>query len=175
MLLIARLDDGRTLYAVEREDRGLYVLCKLGSWVNLQQLTSAAVVSKQELPKTTDRGFGVGDKSQNIPAVPVATQESSKYSKKKRLAIEAVQSMVKRPSSLLLKESQPVTPVDPEVVAEPLHTQASQEEQATQSQNVDEVVNQPTAAEIFENVRTQYFEALYLSKAGVIPYFTLSN
>jgi len=175
MLLIARLDDGRTLYAVEREDRGLYVLCKLGSWVNLQQLRAAAVVSKREFPRTTARGFGVGERSQNIPAVPVTFHESSKYSKKKHLAIEAIQSMVKRPSSGFLTESQPATPADPEGVSDLQHTQATQEEQATQSQNVVEVMTQPSADEIFENIRTQYFEALYLSKASVVSYFVPPN
>lgn len=175
MLLIARLDDGRTLYAVEREDGGLYVLCKLGSWVNLQQLRAVAVVSKQEFPRTTARGFGVGEGSQNTPAVPVASHESIKYSKKKRLAIEAIQSMVKRPSSGFLTQSQPATPADPEGVPDLQHTQATQEEQATQSQNADDIMTQPSAAEIFVNVRTQYFEALYLSKASVVSYSVLPN
>ena len=87
MVLIARLDDGRALYAVEREDRGLYVLCQLGSWVNLSQLRAAAVVSKVELPRTTDKHLGEKDNM----GVPLITAEASKYSKKKRLAIEAIQ------------------------------------------------------------------------------------
>jgi DNA replication regulator SLD3 len=105
----------------------------------------------------------------------VASHESSKYSKKKRLAIEAIQSMVKRPSGPFLTESQPATPADPEGVPDLQQAQDTQEEQATQSQNVDEVMAQPSAAEIFENVRTQYFEALYLSKASVVSYFLLPN
>lgn len=155
MVLIARLDDGRTLYAVEREDRGLYVLCKLGSWVNLRQLREAAVVSKQELPRALERN---NSPQQESAPVPLATPESSKYSKKKRLAIEAIQSLVKRPSTDLLTESKPVT-MDSEPIVP-----------------VEAMVEQPpvdgpaplTAAEIFENVRTQYLEALYLSKVSMI-------
>jgi DNA replication regulator SLD3 len=165
MVLIARLDDGRTLYAVEREDRGLYVLCRLGSWVNLHQLKEAVVVSKQELPKGLERRDPV--QQQSTPAPHIAP-ESSKYSKKKRLAIEAIQSMVRRPSTGLLTESQPVT-ADLEPIVD--------------SQPTESIVEQPlvddpatrTAAEIFDSVRTQYLEALYLSKVGRFIFNAESN
>lgn len=150
MVLIARLDDGRTLYAVEREDRGLYVLCQLGSWANLQQLKAAAVASKVELPKTTERTI-----QDNVPMPPI-TPVVSKYSKKKRLAIEAIQSMVKRPSIGRLTES-------PTSKLEPLAPSQNQE-QPSNDHVINDVSAQLTAAEIFENVRNQYFEALY-SKA----------
>ena len=149
MVLIARLDDGRTLYAVEREDRGLYVLCQLGSWVNLQQLRAAAVASKVDLlPKMTERLV-----QDDIP-VPLIAPEVNKYSKKKRLAIEAIQSMIKRPSTGLSAESQP-TPVEPEPVL------PSQYQEPPLNDPVHSVSAQLTAIEIFENVRTQYLEALY--------------
>ena len=150
MVLIARLDDGRTLYAVERDDRGLYVLCQLGSWVNLQQLRAVAIVSKVELlPKTAERAI-----QDNAPS-PLITPEVNKYSKKKRLAIEAIQSMVKRPSTGILADAEPaptgLQPLPP-----------SQEHSSKEA--ITEVSAQLTATEIFDNVRTQYLEALY-SKA----------
>jgi DNA replication regulator SLD3 len=158
MVLIARLDDGRSLYAVEREDRGLYVLCQLGSWVNLQQLRAMAVASKLEIPKTTVRSLG---ETRDNVVVPLITPEVSKYMKKKRLAIEAIQSMVKRPSSALLTDSQPPA-VDPE------STPCSQHEEHTSTGlTLNDASAQPTATDIFEKVQNQYFEALYLSKAGV--------
>ena len=150
MVLIARLDDGRTLYAVEREDRGLYVLCQLGSWANLQQLKATAVASKVELPKTTERTI-----QENMP-MPLITPVVSKYSKKKRLAIEAIQSMVKRPSTGLLTESPTSKP-------EPFAPSQNQE-QFSNDHVINDVSAQLTAVEIFENVRNLYFEALY-SKA----------
>jgi DNA replication regulator SLD3 len=143
MVLIARLDDGRTLYAVEREDRGLYVLCKLGSWVNLRQLREAAVVSKQELPRALERKSSV---QQESAPVALTTPESSKYSKKKRLAIEAIQSLVKRPSTGLLTESQPVT-TEPEPICN------SQPVKGIVEHPLVDDPAPPTAAEIFENVR----------------------
>ncbi|KAF4620089.1 hypothetical protein G7Y89_g14730 [Cudoniella acicularis] len=162
MMLIARLDDGRTLYAVEREDRGLHVLCRLGSWVNLQQLKDAAVVPRQELSKRSERAFGISAGLPNT-AILIATSETSKYTKKKRLAIEAIQSMIKRPTTAMT-ESRMINP-EPERVTESQSTVELVEPAVP-----EEPVSQPTAAEIFENVRTQYFEALYLSKAS-LAYF----
>lgn len=152
MVLIARLEDTRTIFAVERESKGLYVICQLGSWVNIQELKSTAVASTQELPKNFDQPITA---IQDV-TVPTTTAESNKYCKKKRVAIEAIQSMVKRPSISLIAEplnsqitSLPdLQPNTPTLVSTPIEEEAP-----------------PTAAGIFENVRTQYFEALYLSKA----------
>lgn len=156
MLLIARLDDGRTLYAVEREDRGLYVLCRLGSWVNLRQLREAALVSKQEMPKGLETRNSVQEQNKSMPHV---IPESSKYSKGKRLAIEAIQSMVKRPSTGLLAESQSAI-TDPEPILDLLPA-----ESIVEHPPIDDPATR-TATEIFDGVRTQYLEALYLSKVG---------
>lgn len=159
-LLIARLDDARTLFAVERESRGLYALCQLGSWVNLRALKAEAVVSKDEMHKLSEEGLP--DTANPQSTTPLATIESSKYSKKKRLAIEAIQSMVKRPSISLTTESQE-SPVEPDS-ATTVHLIANVPTPLIQ----EEAATQLTAAEIFENVRNQYFEALYLSKVSFL-------
>lgn len=162
VVLIARLDDGLSLYAVEREARGLYVLLHLGSWVDLQQLRATAVASRQDLSKASDRLMAFSTISR---ATPLMTPESSKYSKKKRLAIEAIQSMIKRPSTTLQTETTSTeahaTPLSQECAGhslpqERLEVNPSQDDAAP-----------PTASGIFENVRTQYFEALYLSKVSL--------
>lgn len=163
-VLIARLDDTRTLYAVEREGHGLYVLYQLGSWVSLNELRAAAVVARQEVPDVA--GVSKTPVQQSMP-------ESSKFSKKKRLAIEAIQSMIKRPSTGLLPDSQ----LESQIVEEPsfgLDTILPVEESAFEPHMndtplpLDVVPSQPTASEIFENVRTQYLETLYLSKASCV-------
>ena len=162
MVLIARLDDGRTLFAVEREDPGLYVLCQLGSWVKLEGLRAAAIVSKQEPRIGLQRRSGSSRESQEEPAVPLITPAMSKDSKKKRLAIEAIQCMMKRSSTANLKES-------PNVETEPQPVPELQVEQVA-GENVQEDASlQPTASEIFDNVRNQYFETLYLSKVQSRP------
>ncbi|CAL3970907.1 hypothetical protein PZA11_007310 [Diplocarpon coronariae] len=164
-VLIARLDDNRTLYAVERESRGLYVICQLGSWVNLHDLKAAAVLSKQELPERA--GLPTSTQSHSIP-------ESNKYSQKKRLAIEAIQSMVKRPVTGPIADSQAGSAEPEQVVVEfPIPSQASDQQFDAQGRSgvpVVEYIAQPTAAEIFDNFRVQYLEALYLSKAS-LAYF----
>ena len=165
MVLVARLDDGRTLYAVEREDRGLYVLCKIGSWVNVQQLKLVAAVQRMESSKSLERGFAVNE-THNTITIPTPDVDSNKAGSKKRLAIEAIQSMVRRPPVGLLPDSQSNNPGEP--------TQAGELEQPVlgrpvQPHNQDIATLQPTAAEIFDNVRLQYFDALYLSKVRELP------
>lgn len=170
-VLIARLEDTRILYAVERESRGLYVLCQLGSWINLPDLRAAAVVSKQELPERAGLP---------IPSVEQAAPDSNTYSKKKRLAIEAIQSMLKRPSagplSDLPSDSQSAA-IDSEQVAvdapppaQEASPQGIESQEVQRPPVVNDVITQHTASEIFDNVRTQYLETLYLSKAS-LAYF----
>jgi DNA replication regulator SLD3 len=158
VVLIARLDDGRSLYAVERDARGLYAILRLGSWVDLQQMRAAAVVSKQDLSRA-DRPPRASSITQ---AAPLMAPESSKYSKKKRLAIEAIQSMVKRPSIGMSTEPTPTEPQLPTATLKPL-MQSRPVEQLDINQPFGDAAP-PTANEIFENVRNQYIEALYLSK-----------
>jgi len=151
MVLIARLDDGRSLYAVEREDRGLYVLCQLGSWVNVQQLRASAVASTVDPPNKTGKVLGHMD---NDP-LPQKAPDATKYGKSKRLAIEAIQSMVKRPSTGNLAESQ----------ASALESQPPElsqgDEHASNEPAINEASVPPTASELFDGVRSQYLEALY--------------
>lgn len=169
MVLIARLDDGRSLYAVEREDRGLYAICKLGSWVNLQQLKMVAAAAVSTLPESVSRRFDLSSVPQSGTTIQTGTT-STKFSKKKRLAIEAIQSMVKRPTTDLLPNTeltQSSTSIrevmfqTPEVVDEEPLVPSSQQPLI---ENEPSAV--PTATEIFDNVRSQYFDALYLSKVS---------
>lgn len=161
MVLIARLEDDRTMYAVEREDRGLYVICKLGSWVNISQLRTVAAASRQEVAQA-EKGFALSLPQTTVPAIPT-TLESSKFSQKKRLAIEAIQSMVKRPSTGLLTDSQSNTAIEASEESQIIAiSQGPQESQLPFVENTTSL----TSAEIFENIRTQYLDALYLSNVG---------
>ncbi len=165
MVLIALSDDGKSHFAVEREGRGLYALCKIGSWVRLNELCITAVVTRYQSHKGIFNGTELASCAQSSPAESQITPESSKYSKKKRLAIAAIQSMVKRPSRDLSCTSQDVVPV--QAPYDTVLESQSQEDDGTKTQE-DSIV-QPTAAEILDNIRSQYFEALYLSK--VCQYF----
>jgi DNA replication regulator SLD3 len=198
--LIALLDDGKSFFAIERELRGLYALCKLGSWVDLNRLCAAAIVSRH-LP--------LENKKQSTPKgtceTPI-TAETSKYNKEKRLAIEAIQSMVKRPPggilstpeallvceshpagtrNLLLQEgttgrcpsqssslldlshqmeASPATQHQPRVTPDP-----TRQDPSDCHVERGDVVEQSLTDRILQNIRSQYLEALYLSKVGVFP------
>ncbi|KAL3428042.1 hypothetical protein PVAG01_01551 [Phlyctema vagabunda] len=179
--LIARLDTSKVLYAVERESRGLYVLCQLGPWVDIHNLGVVRTPSNLEGIKTTFRSPLPTDISREPTPATEITTESAKYSKKKRLAIEAIQSMVKRPSvdvlgTLRQSTSNPGSSLDSQNNSQFSATTGDGVGSQVDSQPIGEAqieesaVSPPTAAEICDNVRHQYLDTLYLSKAS-LAYF----
>ncbi|KAJ8127029.1 hypothetical protein O1611_g6606 [Lasiodiplodia mahajangana] len=189
VVLIARLESNRSIYAIERQANALYVVCHLGSWVDISQLCDVAIVSctalihkQPALPTEPTRH------------APLTTPQISHTNKKRRLAIEAIQSLVKKPArsrsiSVLSQPgdgSRPPTPggrgqggaVDLGSVAMaqqalPLETSALEpgaHSQADPVQDQDDTLTMPTAKGIFDNIRNQYFEALYHSM-GSLAYF----
>lgn len=165
IVLVAKDDHSRTLYAVEREDCGLYAICQLGSWVDVARLKAAALVVKQQ----SRAGFNAS--GPDMQKVPVETVAARKESLCKRLAIEALQA-TRRPSvpftQASAKESleQPMAvpaeqiPIAPESISGPAETPPT------------EIIEtrRYSAAEFFDNIRDQYLEALYLSRA-TLAYF----
>ncbi|KAI1363976.1 DNA replication regulator SLD3-domain-containing protein [Xylaria arbuscula] len=187
VVLIARLESNKTVYAIERRTNALYSLCHLGSWVDLEQLCDVATVSCSALLRQQPL----------VPPAPVlqaalTTPQISHTNKKRRLAIEAIQSLVKKPTrsrsiSVLSQAgevSRPLTPltkagepdtdyaVNPEVVPYPgvLTPVLDADTQIGLPQNQDEALDIPNAESIFDNIRSQYFEALYHSM-GSLAYF----
>jgi DNA replication regulator SLD3 len=169
VILIAQLDDNKTFYAVEYESRGLYVVFKLGSWADLDKLYSVAVVSRPgSLSHTHDAPRDVV--GSGTPAHDAfAPAESDKYNKKKRLAIEAIQSMVKKQStSSSLNIGHTAAPETLETTLSPNsgiqdgHLDSVATVQALQ----DNALEQPRPEDILDGVRSQYFDTLYLSKVS---------
>ena len=163
MVLIARSEDGKSYFAIERESRDVYAICKLGSWVRIDQLCAGAVVSRYHSWRRKANNIERPPSAKCAVEEPIITAESSKYSKKKRLAIEAIQSMVKRPSRNVSASCQ-VTAVAPPKSETNVELQLQEPGDTMDVQ--DEIVAQPVATDILENIRSQYFEALYLSKVG---------
>ena len=162
-VLVAWCDEGKSIFVVERVEQNLYVLCKLESWVNLSRLCTGAIISRHETFKAAASRFEAGSVLHENKVESQVTPESSKYSKKKRLAIESIQSMVKRPSrdGLSTLQDQAVPHSQSGTVMEP---QPSKE---TETEVIQEDISvRPMATEIFDNIRSQYFEALYLSKVS---------
>jgi DNA replication regulator SLD3 len=185
-VLIARSETSHTVYAVEREEGGLYVVCKLGPWVDVEALSQKATVVcseriKGSKPLIIDTGVQ-----------PLITPAMHKENKKRRICIEEIQSMVRRrPTITSESQSRPSTPIivgtplsesvdnQCEPLAGPVAKPEGEKESGavaavpeTNFQGpaaVDEVMAQPTAEDIFQNIRTQYMEALYHSMVCRAP------
>ncbi|RYO98531.1 hypothetical protein DL764_007066 [Monosporascus ibericus] len=189
VVLIARLESDKTIYALERQNNGLYSLCHLCSWVNLEKLCELSTVScghliKKSPPQPIDSGT----------SQPLITSQLHEENKKRKLAIEAIQSLVKKParSRSVSTPSQPV-----ELITQPAapagdedatsrqsgNGQASQDAalfssipdakskiHATAGARIYESQSQPAASDIFDSIRNQYIEALYHSM-GSLAYF----
>ncbi|KAI0906112.1 DNA replication regulator SLD3-domain-containing protein [Ustulina deusta] len=187
VVLIARLESNKSVYAIERQANTLYALCHLGAWVDLEQLGDLATVSCPALIR----------KQPIFPPEPTAhapltTPQISHTNKKRRLAIEAIQSLVKKPTrsrsiSVLSQAgevSRPPTPIQAgnafdvggvavvQDVPSPSDSTAKPgvEAQVDAAQNQDEALSIPNADGIFDSIRNQYFEALYHSM-GSLAYF----
>ncbi|KAK8089632.1 hypothetical protein PG997_004593 [Apiospora hydei] len=173
VVLIARLEGDKSVYALERQDNGLYSLCKLGSWVNLEQLSGYATVTNTKMVKQRPQIA-----SQEIDSAPLVTPQLHKETKKRRLAIEAIQSMVKKPqrSASVAETSNAPSPMDPATNCQTAsqatlpapETQAAA--QLTLPTNPELPIEQTTADDIFNNIRNQYIETLYHSM-GSLAYF----
>ncbi|KAK6078155.1 hypothetical protein SCUP234_05481 [Seiridium cupressi] len=184
VVLIARMESNKTVYALERQDGGLYTLCRLGNWVDLESLSSHAIVAYSKLLK---QRLGITDA---LSTDASTTPQLHKENKKRRLAMEAIQSLVRRPA-----RSQSLSMLSPAVETSQISAANQAEASTTQSDKLNgplsgadhvEVQNRPvvstdiplpddgssarTADDIFENIRNQYFEALYHSM-GSLAYF----
>ncbi|RYO77545.1 hypothetical protein DL762_009188 [Monosporascus cannonballus] len=180
VVLIARLESDKTIYALERQNNGLYSLCQLCSWVNLATLCGLSTVSSGHLIKKSPPQPTGSSTSQ-----PLITPQLHKENKNRRLAIEAIQSLVKKParSRSVSTPSQPV-----ELITQPAAPAGDEETtsgqsgngrasrdaapfsstpdakspiQATAEARIDESPSQPTANEIFDiQIDKKYRETL---------------
>lgn len=171
IVLIARNELRGTTYALERQSNGLYVLCKLGSWADLESLAQNATAVRYERlsPVKTERGERPDIEALTTPQLHVEQ-------KKKRAAIEAIQSqMRKRVRSqsvstvgILAKEEESL---EPESLLSQLPSPDMSLEQLPLPGSEDQANPAPIvqgAEDIFDSIRTHYFDALYKSMVGRI-------
>jgi DNA replication regulator SLD3 len=188
-VLLARSETKRIVYAIERESSGLYVLCKLGAWVDVEKLASYATVVSTKRLKSCAAGSA---ESMEPGSHAVITTHMHHENKKRRLAIEDIQSVVnKRARSQSIarpEKSDPTqipTPVNTDSITPALnegedglndgpgdqpggHQQIPS--QLSANPLPEEPIAQPTAEDICQNIRLQYLEALYHSR-GSLAYF----
>ena len=188
-VLLALAHSNNNIYAIEREHSGLYTICKLGPWVDVYALAqSAAVVCRARM-----RRFETGASGAPASEPPLTTPHMHKENKRKRLAIEELQSLVrKKPRSQSVAgvsdlerengSSQLPTPVETTSQPQWLEAAACPEQSsgprlqsrppipppaatsASLPPQGDTVPEPPTGDEILQNLRNQYLEALYHSK-----------
>lgn len=194
--LIARSESSRIVYAIERHDNGYYVLCKLGSWVDMAELVKDSTVACSEritLPKAPPATSGYFEP-------PLITLNMYSESKRKRQAIEDLQSLCKK-----RQRSQSITSLAPQHPPQhlsqipPCHLPAPVDDASQANQPVDDspteqqpqtfpfqdeaqlptslqqttntmLDTQQTAGDIFNHIRAQYLETLYHSM-GSLAYF----
>ena len=181
-VLIARNETKGTAYAVERQDNGLYVVCKLGAWVDLHSLAEQATVllrQRLEGPKAAPR--------EQEASTALATPLMYKNEKKKRAAIEAIQFLVRKRArsqsvsnfedAVRREDAANQPPIDAQLPSADTHNSAEEENRSVETPasaesrlpavQDQEAVPQQTAQSIFDNIRTQYFEVLYRSKVTI--------
>ena len=177
-LLIARFDKTGTLFAIEACERGLYTVCKLGSWVEVGLLRSNATIACDQLLDLPKGEPGDGNSSR-----PLTTPGLHQASKERRLAIEALQSVVRRKRTQSVSALPPMgegglTP--PTVLTDSDPSSAPAQEPAPTQESHDTPQPPPPEAslpclpppppsgeELLEKIRSQYFDALYRSKVFV--------
>ncbi|KAM3510312.1 hypothetical protein MY10362_000099 [Beauveria mimosiformis] len=98
-VLVARHEATRAVYAVERHADGLYAMCRLGAWVSIERLARDAATAV-----CAERVFPVKAETLSPPSLAAAaavtttttTMRMDSPQRKKRAAIEAIQSLVRK-------------------------------------------------------------------------------
>lgn len=170
-VLLARSDLTQKVYAIERHQLGLYVVCKLGSWVSIEKLSKLAEACY------ASRCIPVQKASADDGEAPLTSHQFHKENKRKRQAIEELQSMVRKRQKSLGPESHEAIsqPPSESQIPEQVVASGTSALQGTQPGPVEPSADlQISALNIFQNIRSQYFEALYHSK-GSLAYFAKST
>lgn len=186
-ILLARSEITRMIYAVEHESSGLYVLCKLGSWVDIDALSQSATVVCRERMKG-----GKTVKQEHAAATPVITPSMYNENKRRRLAIDEIQSLVRKRSMSVIDKEPPKPMPTPTATESPASSGAGDiqpenlvtgreetpalpgpsvrpDTPAATTEPVIDPLAQPNAEDIFLSIRAQYMEALYHSKVLYLP------
>lgn len=198
-LLLASAEASKTIYAIERaatKQNSLYAICKLCSWVDLLALAEKATVTGKHVARIRlveeARESQLSESQHDKPMTTLGLHQGHKD---KRMAIEALQSIVRkrarsqsvsnfeeatRAEKRTRSDDNPSRPQTPSVLNPSVNTAQTTETKpeppewiethldAVQAapQPVREHNVQQTPGEITENIRTQYMEALYKSMVG---------
>ncbi|KAJ6790015.1 hypothetical protein PWT90_10369 [Aphanocladium album] len=93
-VLVARHDATRTICALERQSDGLYAMCKLGAWVDVERLAQDATALCAE--RVFAQVKSEASPSSQAGLAAMTTPHMNSQQRKKRAAIEAIQSLVRK-------------------------------------------------------------------------------
>ncbi|OTA04072.1 hypothetical protein A9Z42_0046100 [Trichoderma parareesei] len=166
IVLIARNELRGTVYALERQSNGLYVLCKLAPWADLESLAQKATAVRHERLSPVKP-----ERIEHPDGEALITPQLHVEQKKKRAAIEAIQSQMRKRArsqsvstvGIMTKEEESQ---EPGSLLSQLPSPNMSSEQAPlpgSEDRINPVSMASSAEEIFEGIRNHYFDALYKS------------
>ncbi|KAM3433456.1 hypothetical protein MY4824_005969 [Beauveria thailandica] len=98
-VLVARHEATRAVYAVERHADGLYAMCRLGAWVSIERLArdaATAVCAERVFPVKAETLSPPSLAAAAVTTTTTTTLRMDSLQRKKRAAIEAIQSLVRK-------------------------------------------------------------------------------
>lgn len=165
------------MYAIERQEDGLFVACKLGSWVDLTALGSHATALCPDRTHTPPSSDPAGpDASRSL-----ITPQAHKTEKVKKNAIEAIQSLVKKRarSQSVANTGSPLETLQSQYHDETLEQRPKRPEALDASGSslmtpqstspavaVHDTTQVQSSESLLDSIRAMYFEALYKSKVS---------
>ncbi|PHH84718.1 hypothetical protein CDD83_1504 [Cordyceps sp. RAO-2017] len=181
-VLLARNEIKGSVHALERQDDGLYAMCQLGSWADIASLAGKATALSHDRLRPA-RTQPVREHASGA----LTTPQIHKEQRKKRAAIEAIQSLVRKRARSMSVPAFGDGGVGAEAAADPSPLPCPETKQERQTETplsaiapaadaasgpatASPLASQNAADIIFTNIRTQYLEALYRSM-GSLAYF----
>lgn len=172
--MVAELEPEGSLYAVERVRCGLYALCRLGDWVNMEELRAAALAVRYFAPPRLDKPLNVmGPKSWwECAAISSFDAHEGPRIKRSKANTSGIFQLKMR-SSRSQNSPEPSQCRKGAKIPGPATVTAAPELLISGSGPCEQQRGiELSAEELLETVRCQYLEALYLSKVDR-PLFAL--
>lgn len=166
LVMVAELETEGSLYVVERVQCGLYALCRLGGWVNVEELRPAALAFKKHSAPVMHRPLSVLGQASWWECAAVEPLDADGDLRAKRLKANSSGSL-----RLKMRSSAPQTSPEPSrcgraAVSPQSETATAAPEPPTLGSCERTCGVEVSAQESLDTLRCQYLEALYLSKVS---------
>ncbi|KAJ2894908.1 hypothetical protein MKZ38_007105 [Zalerion maritima] len=177
--LVAASESSGKVYVLERHQNGIYIVCKLGQWVQLEPLAPISIACHHQALKSLRA-------RRPEHSQPSTTPHDYREQKEKQRAIEklnaARKASARRQSSVCIdlkssftenmgsRAATPLASGAESQLSKPVHLEAQEIKPTVTNEPAEDIIPKPTAEELFQNIRTHHFESLYHSK-GSVAYF----